>query len=90
VDESAGNHEGHHIFRLHHNFVDLILNLDILVLQLQLPFDLVLPVNFNEFVFIKFLSQLLFMFWILALALELVETVHNHVLRMNIFRPHHI
>ena len=90
MDESSGNHEGHYIFGLHHNLVNLILYLRILVLKLQLPFYLIFTLNLDKLIFIQFGTELLFVFWVLALALKLVETVHDDVLWVNVFNSHHV
>jgi len=87
---SARHQEGYDVLGLDNDLADLFSNLPALLLQLLLSFDSGLVFDGNAFILLEFLYELLFKLGTFAFLLELVETVHKHVLRMYIFNPHHV
>lgn len=87
---SARHQEGYDVLGLDNDLADLFSNLSALLLQLLLSFDSGLVFDGNAFILLEFLYELLFKLGTFAFLLELVETVHEHVLRMYIFNPHHV
>ena len=90
MDESAWYQEWNYILRLDHDFSDFFINLAKLTFKFHFFLNKRLVLNLDGFEFTNFGYQNLFEFRAKSFLLKLMETVHDNILWMNVFNPHHV
>ena len=90
ADHSSGNKEGHDVLGSHDDLPDLVLDLRQLRLEAKLSAHVVFVRNRQGLELSQLGDERLLKLRTHALLLELVETMHDDVLRVKIFNTHHV